>query len=968
MSLSILQRLQAQRTAAAAAKARREEKKSKEASASASKRQGPNKSSSSAEPTDADVKSNAVTTWHTVPILLLYGTQTGNAKEIAGIIVEEAKASGHRCIQCMSMRDYVTSKSLDALPTESVVIAVVSTTGQGDPPNNAEDFWRLIRRKKDPRWLQKTNFAVLGLGDTNYADFCAMGKFFDSKFASLGANRFFKTGLADDATGIDEVVEPWRVGLLSALKELCENLSRNGLISTSQTKSTKAAQDAGSPEWFPMPQGESILILTGEEDGTVTPESKKLFNSLKDAGFQDIQIEGMKEFVKKDRDLTKLAHVGAAVIMMSTSGPGEAPANAMRFLRSLKKSKQSRAWLAKTRIVVLGLGNTNYENFGGCAKEASKYFENLGARHHPLFLTCIDKEGNLDEECTKWRKSLLSAFQAKGSQKSPKGRKPKVMKAPVCSIKLEIDHECRNPHRKRNEGLIARLQSHLVDREKRGLAPDAPFVATVKSGKLLTSEVKGSQKNVMHLELSLPGASASEDNVIYLPGDSIGIHCPNTLKEVDRLLARLKLRGEEIITSISQPTSDSSSKTSRRRGRASGSLAHIFLPVSVRDVFLYCIDITSPPRKTFLKVLASHCSEPNEKEKILSWCALNPEGRKSYAEEILKGRPSLADLLERFPSCSLPLEHLLEFASPLLPRYYSIASSPISHPTDVHIAFSLVEYTVTKADGERIDRRGLCTDYLYRECSCRNIVSNDYLRKFRERNLPKATDEPLSLPVFIRRGGEFGYPSDIVPPMVMVGPGTGVAPFRGFLHYRQHQIRALESGASGVGAWRGLEWCDEDSDDSDDDRRVAYPGLSKRKTSPVTSITENFDEPHESIGEAVLFFGCQKRNLDYLYGAELENFEDNGTLNAFHVAFSREQEKKVYVQDLMLKNAEYVYRLVVEKGGYLFVCGDGTRMAKDVMNAMIQIIVKQGKMSQGEAKAQVLKMMKEKKYVQDIWS
>ena len=150
----------------------------------------------------------------------------------------------------------------------------------------------------------------------------------------------------------------------------------------------------------------------------------------------------------------------------------------------------------------------------------------------------------------------------------------------------------------------------------------------------------------------------------------------------------------------------------------------------------------------------------------------------------------------------------------------------------------------------------------------------------------------------------------------MIGPGTGIAPMRALLQERSYIMK-------------------------------------KQK---------NVD-----VGSNVLYFGCKKRNLDYLYEDELKQFQKDGVLNKLYVAFSREQEKKVYVQNLLAQNAKETWSLINDQGAYIYVCG-GVKMGSDVGTTLRAIISDMGKMNSEESKQYLDKMASKGRYVQELWA
>ena len=265
--------------------------------------------------------------------------------------------------------------------------------------------------------------------------------------------------------------------------------------------------------------------------------------------------------------------------------------------------------------------------------------------------------------------------------------------------------------------------------------------------------------------------------------------------------------------------------------------------------------------------------------------SLPDDGKRGELEMLIDGDESgeldILDVLQNFPGLKLPAQELVCSLSPLSPRLYSIASSQRMNQTEVHLTV-----------GRQV----------------RNV--RDRLRKgvastmFSDRLLPGG-----ELRVFVHPAHAFHVPVEDDKPLIMVGPGTGIAPFRAFLQERD---------ARGA---KGKNW---------------------------------------------LFFGDQRGECDFLYRAELEEYLETGLLTRLDTAFSRDQEKKIYVQDKMMESAGEIYRWL-EDGGSFCVCGDAKRMARDVDQALHSIVEQEGKMTAAQAKSYVLEMAKQKRYLRDVY-
>ena len=255
----------------------------------------------------------------------------------------------------------------------------------------------------------------------------------------------------------------------------------------------------------------------------------------------------------------------------------------------------------------------------------------------------------------------------------------------------------------------------------------------------------------------------------------------------------------------------------------------------------------------------------NDKEKLL---------------EFIDGR-DLADLLTAFPAAELKAQTLVECLRKLPPRLYSIASSLKAHEEEVHLTVGVVRY-----DSHGRERKGVCSTYLA------------------DRIQPGE-----SAGVFVTANKNFKLPENPETPIIMVGPGTGIAPFRAFIEER-----------AAIGA-TGKNW---------------------------------------------LFFGDQHYQTDFLYQLEWQDYLNDGLLTKLDVAFSRDQPHKVYVQDRMRENSKALYEWL-QDGAVFYVCGDASRMAHDVDQALHEIVAQEGGLSEDGAAEYVKALKSEKRYLRDVY-
>ncbi|MGI8431557.1 MAG: sulfite reductase subunit alpha [Chthoniobacterales bacterium] len=334
----------------------------------------------------------------------------------------------------------------------------------------------------------------------------------------------------------------------------------------------------------------------------------------------------------------------------------------------------------------------------------------------------------------------------------------------------------------------------------------------------------------------------------YEVGDSMAVYPTNDPELVEEFLTALEAKGDEPIPGL--------------KGAPDTTL---------REALLRQYSITQPTPK-FLRAIAERASAAPLLKELLH------EDRRHDLDTYLWGL-EMIDFLVEHPSVDFTPTEFVALLAKLQPRLYSIASSLKAHPTAVHFIVDVVTYS---SHGRK--RKGVCSSFLAERCADSPALIYPTLSKFR---LPEDNDAPI----------------------IMVGPGTGVAPFRAFLQERQ-----------AIGA-RGKTW---------------------------------------------LFFGAQREQSDFYYREDFAKFMADGVLTKLDTAFSRDQEHKIYVQNRMMGSSGELWQWL-EEGAHFYVCGDAKRMAKDVDAALREIVQQQGGKSADEANEYVENLKREKRYKRDVY-
>ncbi|XP_058453237.1 nitric oxide synthase [Malaya genurostris] len=386
---------------------------------------------------------------------------------------------------------------------------------------------------------------------------------------------------------------------------------------------------------------------------------------------------------------------------------------------------------------------------------------------------------------------------------------------------------------------------------------------------------QGSERSTILVEIIAEGMD-------YEPGDHVGIFPANRADIVEGILQRL--------SGVTDPDEMLQLQVLKEKQTQNGVYKswepHERLPVcSLRTLLTRFLDITTPPSRQLLTFLASYCEDKKDEERL----QMLANESSVYEDWRYWKLPHLLEVLKEFPSCKPPATVLVAQLNALQPRFYSISSSPRKYSNEIHLTVAIVTYRAE--DGEGAEHYGVCSNYLA--------------------NL----DEADKVYLFVRSASSFHMSKDPDRPVILIGPGTGIAPFRSF--------------------WQ--EWS-----------------------------TIKAELPETKIPKVWLFFGCRTRKVD-LYNNEKQEMLQTGILDRVFLALSREENvPKTYVQDLALKEADSIFNLIWNQKAHIYVCGDVT-MAEHVYQTLRKILATKLTKTESEMEKYMLSLRDENRYHEDIF-
>nr|CAI5859008.1 unnamed protein product [Callosobruchus analis] len=514
--------------------------------------------------------------------------------------------------------------------------------------------------------------------------------------------------------------------------------------------------------------------------------------------------------------------------------------------------------LSNVRFAVFALGSSAYPNFCAFGKYVDNLLGELGGER-------LMKLATGDELC--------------GQEQAFRKWAPQIFQVACETFCLDDDDTILEATNTLQSESLTTQNVRFI--ESQATSP-TKGLAKCHSKKVQVTATQLKRRTNLHGENSAKATLLLEfkSNLSYKPGDHLGVFAMNRPEIVDKIIEKLKGVTDPDVPVELQVLQE----TQTSNGVIRNWKPHERIPsCSVRELFSRYLDITTPPTPNLLQHFASIATNEEEQRKL----NLLASDSAAYEDWRHWRFPHLLEVLEEFPSVSPYAPLLVAQLSILQPRFYSISSSPAMHTNELHLTVAVVVYRTQDNTGPM--HYGVCSNYL--------------------QDVPIKDD----VYVFVRSAPSFYLPNDSTKPIILVGPGTGIAPFRAFWSHRYVQLK------------------------------------QKLK-----------------LGKMWLFFGCRTNDMD-LYKEEKANMERAGVLDRVFLALSREPNvPKTYVQDLASKEGAEIYRLIVMEKGHFYVCGDCT-MADNVYQTLKSIIQKYGGMNDLQVQGYMMSLRDENRYHEDIF-
>ncbi|TVY19459.1 NADPH--cytochrome P450 reductase [Lachnellula arida] len=631
--------------------------------------------------------------------------------------------------------------------------------------------------------------------------------------------------------------------------------------------------------------GKNCVVFYGSQTGTAEDYASRLAKEGKSRFGLETMVADLEDYEYENLDTFPEDKV--AVFVLATYGEGEPTDNAVDFYEFITGdeptfSESSEPPLGNLKFVAFGLGNNTYEHYNSMVRNVTKALEKLGAVKIGAAGEGDDGAGTMEEDFLAWKDPMWTALAEKMGLEERE-----AVYEPVFGITEKEEFTKDSPEVYLGEP----NKMHLEGTSKGPYNAHNPYIAPIAESREIFT-VK--DRNCLHLEIDISGS-----NLSYQTGDHIAVWPTNAGKEVDRFLAvagLLPKRDAVIGVKALDPTAKVPFPT----------------PTTYDAIVRYHMEICAPVSRQFVATLAPFAPTDAAKAEM----AKLGSDKDYFQEQISKKYLNIAQTLEVIggsePWSAIPFSAFIEGLTKVQPRYYSISSSSLVQKNKISIT-AVVESM--QIPGRTDALKGVTTNYLLAlKQKQHGDPHPDPHGLTYDITGPRNKYDGVHVPVHVRHSN-FKLPSDPSKPIIMIGPGTGVAPFRGFVQERAQQAK-------------------------------------------------NGDE----VGKTLLFFGCRKQTEDFLYSEEWKDYKEAlGDKFELITAFSREGPKKVYVQHRLEEYAKEVNELLQQKA-YFYVCGDAANMAREVNIVLAKIIAEQRGVPEAKGEEVVKAMRSSSQYQEDVWS
>ena len=1024
------------------------------------------------------------------PLCILYGSATGNSEHIAKDLTKHIQSNismlhptfdhvicceldQYKKVGCLQLweqdlpeeEDTNTTKAVDDLQYQyRGVLIICSTTGNGDPPENAGRFVRHLKKAATAathstdtdtasvsalRIFRNVCYAVLGLGDTNYDQFCAAAVTIDRAIHQLGGHKCImydkkQSALtcADEGSGqLEDVVEPWIANIIPKIVQACqrplpsveENTPTTASISTSTDiatdspggDTTTAAITINPAENDKSDANGMVAVLEKEDDKTEVsfsngvdeissePLSNGTTHSSTDLPNVETPVLESQVAIGVQMIQTMLSQQQhqeeqsdeSSLVTDSEVDPSTLPAS----LLNGDENESTTATVSMKPFTYIAGAETETIDENEVYSDGNNNIQqrlrglSIGSHNATMINNVVDDSvssvsaGYYYTVQNPYHSQILDArYLTKTSTKAAQ----KV----VTSIYTQQLEETVAPIDATDEKYISPLlykEAEVIFDNAFPLTSTSPPSTTNPDASMIVQN----GKRVIEMTLSLPDDATLE----YLPGDSLGVIVDNPASIVEYVAKLLQQNDPSIHDPYQQMIHINYDYLTHQRSTTK--------PISVVDALSRHLDLSSAIKnKRILLSLSQLATDLLERMYLQLLSSKTNHGETLFRCIIDEQRMNIVDVLQLFPSTqsNITLEVLFQLVpNNIPPRYYSVSSSPLQplhisnmnngnskHTNYLTIAFSVVDYvtpsmamnSVTDLGQRRV--RGVATRYLEAISSsllCHNTVTGGTKQLMDDDNLQKQL-QSITIPklrIFPKPTVDFRMPHALSTPLILIGPGTGIAPFIGFLRHRQALLRQQSNAISingdtndsdGVystttaaktvveGTWRGGYELENDNElaISQQDESGLNVGADFRLQSNHTL----------DYGSVDVLFGCRYENHDWLYKDEMNAFLQEGVITKLYTAFSRDEpadmNNRRYVQDIILNDVECGKRLIdliVNHDAAVYVCGDGNSMAQDVQSAIITLLTSTQFQDNRElGKAYFDEMKRKLRFLMDIWS